>query len=284
MTTATPKFYVYDAAYRPNLKAVNAADGVAVGVNGYLTGIYADTTTQPADAHAAGLGYVPTYEEGPAELVHASRRKGRQVGRKILAAFKAKQIPLDGTVAVYPSVDVNVSAGDATACNAAWRGIRDVLAGKVSVRAYAEGAVIDALAAAGLVDGPCWLAAPTSWPGFNVDDPNVGMVQLVGTDVASTDKDHLVKDPSTLGAWWPRGSRYAPVAPVKRKRPRRPKHAPLIRRRRRHVYVVQSGDTLSGIAERWHVSLSAVEKANPRAGHPEGNFDTLMPGDKIVHP
>lgn len=200
------KLYAFDAAYAPDLAAVKAEGGIAV--NGYLTGDYADTTTQPAAAHAAGLGYVPTYEEGRDELVNASRAAGQAVGRKILDAFDRKGIPLNGTVAVYPSVDVPVGAGTADACNAGWRGIRDVIAGKVSVRAYAEGAVIDALVRAGLVDGPCWLAAPTSWPGFDVNDANVCMIQLVGSPVGGTDQNHLVTDPSALGAWWPAGSPY----------------------------------------------------------------------------
>lgn len=210
------KLYAFDAAYSPDLAKVKAAGGIAI--NGYLTGTYANSTTQPAAAHKAGLGYVPTYERAPAELVGASRATGRAVGSAILAAFKAKGIPLDGTIAVYPSVDVSVAIDgtdhDADACNTAWQGIRDVLAGKVSIRAYAEGAVIDALASAGLVDGPCWLAAPTSWPGFNVNDKHVCMVQLVGSPVSSTDANHIITDPHSLGAWWPTGSPYAAGATV----------------------------------------------------------------------
>lgn len=198
--------YLYDAAFRPNLAAVKANGGIAI--NGYLTGKYADTTTQPSQALAAGLGYLPTYEEGPSELVHASRSYGQAVGRKILAAFAAKSLPLDGSVAVYPSVDVNVPDASAASCNDAWLGIRDILHGKVSLRAYAEGAVIDALANAGLLDGPCWLAAPTSWPGFNVDDKHVCVVQLTGTKVPGTDADHIITNPNLLGALWPKGSPY----------------------------------------------------------------------------
>lgn len=198
--------YMYDAAFRPDLASAKAKGGIAV--NGYLTGQYADTTTQPSQALAAGLGYVPTYEEGQSELVHASRAYGQAVGRKILAAFAAKRLPLDGSVAVYPSVDVNVPDASASSCNDAWLGIRDEVNGKVSLRAYAEGAVIDALARAGLVDGPCWLAAPSSWPGFNVHDIHVCAVQLVGSPVPGTDANHIITDPSQLGALWPEGSPY----------------------------------------------------------------------------
>lgn len=198
--------YAYDAAYAPNLAAVKAAGGIAI--NGYLTGKYATTTTQPAAARKAGLGYIPTYEEDNSELVGVTRAAGQNVGRKILAAFGRLGLPLDRTVAVYPSVDVNVPGASATACNAGWLGIRDIIATRIDVRAYAEGAVIDALAAAGLVDGPCWLSAPSSWPGYKPDDANVCMVQQVGTDVPGTDRNHLITDPGALGAWWPDGSPY----------------------------------------------------------------------------
>lgn len=196
------ELYVYDAAYRPDLSKVKR-NGVAI--NGYLTGKYANTTTQPKEALAAGLGYIPTYEEGNSELVNASRASGQAVGRKILAAFAAKGLPLDGSLAVYPSVDV--AEASATACDEAWRGLRDVLKGKVSLRYYGEGRIGDHLYDAGLLDGPYWLAAPTSWPGYAFSH-RVCMVQLVGTNVPGTDQDHLITDPHALGALWPAGSPY----------------------------------------------------------------------------
>ena len=205
--------YGYDAAYAPDLAAVKAAGGIAV--NGYLTGRYASTTTQPAAALASGLGWWATYEEDPAELVHATREQGQAVARKILDAYTAKRdhhgrpLPLDGTAAVYPSVDVEVAAGDAAACDQAWLGLRDVLAGKLSLRYYGEGLVGAHLYRNGLVDGPWWLAAPTSWPGYDVTLPDICAVQLVGTDVPGTDRNHLITNPSALGAIWPDGSPYA---------------------------------------------------------------------------
>jgi hypothetical protein len=197
---------MFDAAYKPDLAKVKAAGGVVV--NGYISGTYASSTTQPSDAVAAGLGYLPSYEEGAAELVGATRAYGQSVGRKIVAAFTAKGLPLDGTLAVYPAVDTNVPGVQATDCNAGFAGIRDVLAGRVSLRAYAEGAVIDALVTAGVVDGPCWLAAPASWPGFNVADQHVCLVQRVGTSVPGTDLNTIITDPHLLGALWPSGSPY----------------------------------------------------------------------------
>jgi LysM repeat protein len=50
------------------------------------------------------------------------------------------------------------------------------------------------------------------------------------------------------------------------------------------VHVVRAGDTLSKIAAGWGLSLDALLKANPKAGHPAGHHDVIWPGDKIVHP
>jgi LysM repeat protein len=50
------------------------------------------------------------------------------------------------------------------------------------------------------------------------------------------------------------------------------------------VHIVVPGDTLFSIAGAWGTTLSAVEAANPHAGHPAGNFGDIRPGDRIVHP
>lgn len=196
-----------DAAYEPNLAAVKAAGAIAI--NGYLTGKFATTTTSPAEAHKAALGWIATYEEGPAELVGATRAQGVAVGEKIAAAWRTHGIPDDGSIAVFPSVDIRVAAADADSCDNGWLGIRDVMASGASIRSYAEGAVIDHLAARGLVDGKCWLSASSSYPGYNVNDENVCMIQQVGSSVGGTDTNHLITDPYALGAWWPPGSPYA---------------------------------------------------------------------------
>ncbi|MGZ4524099.1 MAG: hypothetical protein ACXVXO_11895 [Mycobacteriaceae bacterium] len=193
----------YDAAYAPSLATVRQAGGVAV--NHYLTGIYAGSSTQPRLARAAGLGCILTYEQGPSELVGTSRAYGRMVGQRAVTAAVAAGAPADGSVAIFFSVDVNVAnAGD---CDQAFLGIRDACAGKFQVRAYAQGSVIDHLAAAGITGGKGWLAAPTSWPGFNPSSPNVCLVQRVGTDVPGTDLNDIT-DINALGAWWPDGSPY----------------------------------------------------------------------------
>ena len=49
-------------------------------------------------------------------------------------------------------------------------------------------------------------------------------------------------------------------------------------------HVVVPGDTLFSIAQSWGTSLQAVEQANPKAGHPAGNFGNIHPGDRIAHP
>ncbi len=46
------------------------------------------------------------------------------------------------------------------------------------------------------------------------------------------------------------------------------------------TYIVQPGDTLSGIAEKFDVSLSDLEKANPQITDP----DRIFPGQAIHIP
>lgn len=53
---------------------------------------------------------------------------------------------------------------------------------------------------------------------------------------------------------------------------------------RTETHVVQPGETMSSIAADWNISLAALERANPSAGHPPGNFDLIRPGDVIRHP
>ncbi len=48
------------------------------------------------------------------------------------------------------------------------------------------------------------------------------------------------------------------------------------------VYVVQHGDTLSGIAAENHMTLAELEQLNPRAGHPPGDYGMIWPGDRIL--
>jgi len=106
---------------------------------------------------------------------------------------------------VYPSVDVNVATDRMNSCDPAYRGLRDVLAGKLSIRCYGEFDLIKHLHDAGLTDGPGWLAGATSWSaGDHSESALVCMVQHVGSDIPSTDRN-TVTQPLALGAWWPPG-------------------------------------------------------------------------------
>lgn len=48
-----------------------------------------------------------------------------------------------------------------------------------------------------------------------------------------------------------------------------------------NTYVVLSGDTMSGIAAKLGITLAQLEKQNPQAGHPAGNFSLILPGDVL---
>lgn len=50
------------------------------------------------------------------------------------------------------------------------------------------------------------------------------------------------------------------------------------------THEVKDGETMFSIAKMWKVTLAALEKANPHAGHPAGNFDLIRPGDVLTHP
>lgn len=197
--------YGYDAAYPPPPATIKAAGGVLMAV--YLTAKYAVPTSRCAQIRATGLGVLLNYEEGAAELVTAGRSGGQAAARRALAAAIADGAPASNTLGIYFSVDVNVSPGQFAAVGAAFDGINDVLRGKFLVHVYGEGALIDYLIATGRVVGRQWLSASTSFPGFNADSPNVGLVQLVGTNVPGTDQN-TITNAAGLDAWWPAGSPY----------------------------------------------------------------------------
>lgn len=204
----------YDAANAPALDLITAAGGAAV--MGYLTGNYAASTFQAAPARDAGLGWGAVYEQAPGELVGATYTLGVDIGHRIAAALPPG-FPTDGTAAVYVSVDVEVSEGQESRCFDGFRGIRSVLAPRVQVRCYGQGSLILALAVAGLTDGPGWLSASSSYPGFDPASPHVCLVQShdaagnwLASSVPGTDVNTITQ-PNVAGLWWPDGSPYAEV-------------------------------------------------------------------------
>lgn len=47
-------------------------------------------------------------------------------------------------------------------------------------------------------------------------------------------------------------------------------------------YTVKAGDTLSSIAAAHKMTLATLERINPHAGHPAGNFDLILAGDHLT--
>jgi len=81
---------------------------------------------------------------------------------------------------------------------------------------------------------------------------------------------------------YPPGIRQAPPpgqTPPKNPPPKNPPPKP---KPTSGTYVVVHGDTMTSIAASHHVTLAALEHANPEAGHPPGNFNLIRPGD-ILH-
>jgi hypothetical protein len=204
--------YMYDAAFQPDLAKVKANGGVAI--SRYFVGpnpTWAWKRVTPAQviaAHTAGLGMVCNYE-GTADpaLTHAN---GQQSARDWLIDIHRCAVPAGRGIAGYFSIDVYTDPSRYPAAADYFAGINDIIvpAGYVP-KVYSQGGLIDYLCSHHRVRGKQWLAAPTSWPGYNPASPNVSMVQLVGTPVPGTDQNKIL----TVGevdAYWPDGSPYAP--------------------------------------------------------------------------
>lgn len=215
--------YAYDAAYEPDLKAVKTNGGIALAR--YFVGNYAAfqwkrvTTAQAAAIRAAGLGIIVNFEGGSDPIAGANARGmslrdyGRWSAQEALTDIVACGVPQDGSIACYFSVDTGYDSSKFAALAEYFRGIHDIMdPARIQVKVYGDGAVIDFLVRTNLVYGKQWLAAPTSWPGFNDKDPNLCMVQLVGSPVSGTDQNEVL-DPKAIGAWWPANSPYDPAAP-----------------------------------------------------------------------
>ncbi|SOD72710.1 hypothetical protein SAMN05892883_2061 [Jatrophihabitans sp. GAS493] len=206
MTTGT----AYDAAYPP-LDAELASD--ALFVCAYLDGPHAYTKAKVAKIHAEGKGVLLNHERLPGQLLGGAAA-GVQAAKDGMAAAVALGAPTDGTVAIHNSVDVSVPAAQGVtpqfkSVGSAFDSIKSIYAGKFLAGAYGEGALIDYLAATKRIQVKGWLSGSKSFPGYNRASPNVGMYQLVGTDIPGTDKN-IVTDAESLGVWWPDGHPLKP--------------------------------------------------------------------------
>lgn len=199
---------LFDAAYKPDLAAVKAAGGIAMSV--YLTGDYANTCAQPVDLHAAGLGSLGNYEQAADELTWTGQAGGVAIGQKAAEAYIGKGAPANAGLGIAFSADVNVAPADYPKVGAAITGVKQGMAGRFVTLLYGQGGLIDYLVTEKIIGPGEWLAAPTSWPGFNAADPNVALVQQVGTPVTGTDEDEITNlDAVRPFIWWPDGSPYA---------------------------------------------------------------------------
>lgn len=200
--------YMYDAAYAPNLDQVVAHGGIAMSC--YLTGPYATTSAQPAALHAKGIGALGNYEREPGELLTAGVAGGVGIGQTACSAYIGKGAPAGQGLGIAYSVDVDAPASSYGAIGQSFDGINQGAAGRFATLVYGQGGLIDYLIAHHDVVGVEWLSGSKSFPGYNPADPNVGLVQLVGSPVAGTDQDTI----TNLAAlakfiWWPAGSPYA---------------------------------------------------------------------------
>lgn len=47
------------------------------------------------------------------------------------------------------------------------------------------------------------------------------------------------------------------------------------------TYTLRPGDTMTGVADKYGLTLVRLEQLNPHAGHPAGDFNVLWPGDVL---
>jgi len=204
--------YAYDAAFQPNLTQVKAHGGIAICR--YFVGNNPDwqwkrvTPQQVRSALDAGLGMVVTYE-GVSDPT-LTRGYGQETARNALVDIRRCHVPAGVGIGCYMSIDVSTPPSRYPAARDYFDGVNDVLdpAGYLT-KIYGQGGLIDYLCSWRRVAGKQWLAAPTSWPGYNPSSPNVAMVQLLQTPVPGTDQNRVL-DPKALGAYWPDGSPYTP--------------------------------------------------------------------------
>ncbi|SDJ08102.1 hypothetical protein SAMN05444157_1635 [Frankineae bacterium MT45] len=196
----------YDAAYMAaNIKAVLAKKPLFLPL--YTDGPYAASQALVDEIHGNGSGILWNHERSPSQL-SGGRPAGVQAAHDAMAAIAARGTPMDGTVGCIYSVDLSVAAADFYRYDAGFDGINDTHAGHLKAGCYGEGALIDHLVAGKRVQLKSWLSASKSFPSWNPASPNVGLYQLVGTDVPNTDKD-IITDPTHLGVWWAPGSPYS---------------------------------------------------------------------------
>lgn len=194
--------YGYDAAYPPDPPAVAAAGGSLMTF--YLTAGHAVPLGWAQRIRLAGLGALANYEEGAAELIAGGAVVGRAAAARAIAAAQRQGQPAGHSI--FYSVDTWTNPSQFGDVAAVFAGINAQHAGSgYCVHLYGEGALIDDLRARGLIcTGAHWLSMSTSFPGYNPQDVNVGLVQGQGPPIANMDAN-AITNPAGLHAWWPDG-------------------------------------------------------------------------------
>lgn len=181
----------------------------------YTDGGHAATIFDAVSLQTAGIGILWNHENAPNELA-GGYAAGVAAAQHAIAPVIAAGTPTDGTVAVFYSVDVDIPTTAFQPWVDAFAGINVTHAGRFRVGCYGEGALINELVRLGLVQVKGWLSASSSYPGYDPKSPNVGLVQMVSTNVVGTDQNE-VTDITGLGIWWAPGQPYVNDPPLKLK-------------------------------------------------------------------
>lgn len=195
----------YDAAFFQPAEVVGSR---AMLCSIYTDGPHAYTEAEIQEIRSAGKWIGWNHERGQLDLMNGTAA-GTAAANAAVGPVIAAGTPTDGTVAIAYSVDGDPPASEYSQAAGAFQAIRTAHAGKFLVGFYGPLALYKYLKTRGLVDTKCWLSASTSFAGYNPNDPDVGMVQLVGTDIPNTDRN-AITDLSGLHAWAPEGGTVTP--------------------------------------------------------------------------
>jgi hypothetical protein len=186
----------HDFAYWPGAPVLDSAD---LFESCYTDGPHATPLADVEAIRATGKGILWNHERGALDLLGGSTA-GTLAAQEAMAAVIAAGTPTDGSCAIAYSVDGNVGPADFQKALPAFQAIKLAHGGRFLTGYYGDLALYKYLKAAGLVQTKCWLSASASFPGYDPNDPDVGLIQTVGTDIPGTDRD-LVTDLANLGVW-----------------------------------------------------------------------------------
>jgi hypothetical protein len=193
--------------------------GVSVYIVGTPGGMRCANQRDVDTARSLGLGVLPNWERAADYFRTCTLDQAHAAGVEAKQACQRLGFPDDGSVTVIFSFDYQVPATGFPAALDRLKACHDGLGAAYKAASYAQSGLIRYFGAHGFGDVGHWLMAST-WglADYDIGSANVALVQSheangtwLNTPVPGTDINTVTR-PTLLGAWWPEGSEYAPMA------------------------------------------------------------------------